>query len=251
MNDSHLPNLTLEQLLKAERSHIFEVRVKQSEVLRLAGNQRFKEHSSSSSETQLAEAIELYQRALYHAGFEESTYNFELTDAHRASVRAAKAPIHLNLARCMMKQCRYREAIQEARKAIAVTETGNEAEMDFAIKANWIAGKAFFELQEFDEAEKIFQGILADNGENEEAKGMMRKIKSEKVASDKKQKAAWGGKLGGPTDPKSANPAARPSFLFGEYFYHPLGATSISVMIILVVVVVAVAISWKSRLIAK
>ena len=64
-------DLTVEQLLCAEKSHIFEVRVRQSEIIRQAGNQRFKD-SLSSSET-LEEAVKLYERALYHVNFDEST----------------------------------------------------------------------------------------------------------------------------------------------------------------------------------
>lgn len=123
------------------------------------------------------------------------SYQFELNDAHKASIRAAKAPVHLNLARCMMKQCRYRDAINEAKKAIAVTE--GDAEMHFVIKANWIAGMAFFELQELEEAEKVFAGILSDDNENCEAKLMLRKIMLARNASKAQQRVAWGGKLGG------------------------------------------------------
>ena len=64
-----MPELTVKQLLEAERSHIFEVRIRQSEIIRQAGNLRFKEDASSSSSSSLiaiAEARELYQRALYH-----------------------------------------------------------------------------------------------------------------------------------------------------------------------------------------
>lgn len=175
-----MPELTTKQLLEAERSHIFEVRVRQSEVIRQAGNIRFKQHSSysspsssSSSFVAIAEAIELYQRALYHVkshstlslpptsliiqqhylpndkqvDFEKSTYEFQLTEEHKAQIRAARIPIHLNLARCAMRQERYRDAINHAKSAVDESsgeinsESGDPAEMDLVVKANWIAGE--------------------------------------------------------------------------------------------------------------
>ena len=78
--------------------------------------------------------------------FEKSTYEFQLTEAHKAQIRAARIPIYLNLARCAMRQERYRDAISHAKNAVDESsgdsncETCDPAEMDLVIKANWIAG---------------------------------------------------------------------------------------------------------------
>ena len=89
------------------------------------------------------------KRSLTHAlqvDFEKSTYEFELTDAHKAQIRAARMPIYLNLARCAMRQDRYRDAINHAKKAVqesatdTTIESSDPAETDLVIKANWIAG---------------------------------------------------------------------------------------------------------------
>ena len=53
------------------------------------------------------------------------------------------------------------------------------------------------ELSELDTAMQVFQSILADNNDNEEAKAMIANIKKEKQRSSAVARERWGGKLGG------------------------------------------------------
>ena len=95
---SHLPAFTKEQLLQAERSHIFEVRIRQSEIIKESGNDCYKASLSSSNPLEnITEASELYKRALHHVDFEGSQLNFELTDSRQGAIRRARAPLLLSV----------------------------------------------------------------------------------------------------------------------------------------------------------
>ena len=78
-----------------ERGYIFEERLAAAEAHKKAGNAHFK-----AGEWGLA--LRRYQRALYHAGFDEAQM-FDLTDKHRADAHATQIPVKLNLVACVLK----------------------------------------------------------------------------------------------------------------------------------------------------
>jgi tetratricopeptide (TPR) repeat protein len=228
---SSLPDLTTRQLLEAERSHIFEVRVRQSEVLRQAGNARYKESgiasgpeqssssasssaaiddSSTDNHLSLAEAVELYQRALYHVDFEESTFNFQLTDAHRSLVRKAKAPLFLNLSRCSLRLGNYRDSISHALSAVKSIdgETDEQLLLATRTKANLLAARANLLLKEYEEAEAILNSTLDKCPDNFEALSMLGQSRKGRHTDRQLQKLSWGGKLGGPPTTKTGSSAS-------------------------------------------
>jgi hypothetical protein len=71
--------LTMEQLLAAPPSNIFEVRVGQAEVLRQAANEAY-------DQNRLDDAVKLYERALYLCNFDNATMKFELNEEHKLKV---------------------------------------------------------------------------------------------------------------------------------------------------------------------
>lgn len=71
--------VTKEQMLTAPHSPYFEVRVGQAVFIRQAANDEF-----AAGET--AEAIKLYERALYHCDFSSSRIGFEQTEEQKTSV---------------------------------------------------------------------------------------------------------------------------------------------------------------------
>ena len=71
--------ITREQMLTAPHSPYFEVRVGQAVFLRQAANDDF-------AVDKIADAIQLYERALYHCDFKDSKIGFEQTGEQKQSV---------------------------------------------------------------------------------------------------------------------------------------------------------------------
>ena len=171
-HNNQIANLSLEQLLEAPKSSVFEVRLKQSGVLREAGNQAFEQNF-------LDTAIKLYNRALFHADFEKSQYQFSFGFKHKIKIQESLAPCYLNLARCYMKERLFRNAIKHSQKSIdcfcGALSAFSEAETSshissnsclsslfiFQSKAYFIKAKAMFELSEYEnsrlEIEKLIE----------------------------------------------------------------------------------------------
>mmetsp|Transcript_1757 Transcript_1757/g.2371 ORF Transcript_1757/g.2371 Transcript_1757/m.2371 type:complete len:294 (-) Transcript_1757:354-1235(-) len=84
------------QLLARERSAIFETRINFGKRLRELGNSYY-------NSKKLEDALEAYQRGLYHLDFDEAQVEFELMDRHRDILFAAKVPLLINSAQTLVK----------------------------------------------------------------------------------------------------------------------------------------------------
>lgn len=134
------------------------IRLRQAEILRLAGNDAYKNEK-------LPEAMLLYDRALYHCNFEKTSTSFTLTDAHRLQIYQTNEPIRVNCSLMMLKMGDYRSCIQHAK---AITE--DEENIQFTNKKTlqklyYILSKAYYRLLEYDEAE-IYALKAKDINEN-------------------------------------------------------------------------------------
>lgn len=70
---------TLQQMLEAPRSTIFEVRLGQATFVKEHGNLYYAKEDFDTAE-------KLYKRGLYYAEFDEAQINFELSDEHKQQV---------------------------------------------------------------------------------------------------------------------------------------------------------------------
>ena len=143
----HKGPLTLKQLLEAPRASIFELRLKQAEVLRLAGNDCFKK-------ALLKESLQLYDRALYHANFEESQMKFDFKEQHQREIYATIDPIRLNGARVSLKTGEYRRAIAYLQVVLAREKEELKPADKTLQNAYFLLGKAHYSLSLYDEAEE-------------------------------------------------------------------------------------------------
>lgn len=261
-----LADLTLKQLLETERSHIFEVRVRQSEILRAAGNKRYSDKpepqssSSSKNSTQdshiaLAEAVELYQRALYHVDFEESAFQFEFNETHRSLARRARAPLFLNLARCSLRLGNLRDALRHALLAVKAIEgeTDDTLLHSTRTKANLLAARAYIKLREFGEAEAILNATLDTNPDNAEAFEMLGNVMVGLSEDKKKERISWRGKLSGKPklEPnimaRTMNSSGGSKLSFMSFWRDPEILTSVGFIIFFAVILIFVVLRLVER----
>lgn len=170
--------LTMKQMLDAPRSPIFEVRLKQAEVLRKAGNDAF-------GKGLMPEALLLYERALYHANFDDAQMSFTFTESHRRQVIDTIGPIRLNCARAHLKMGMWRDvlvhtnALLKKDETAVITGEGCEVSRSTRMKALFLGGKALLRLGEYQEAQrdltasleicemeaKVFEGRVGGDGD--------------------------------------------------------------------------------------
>ena len=142
---------TLQELLSCPLSNIFEVRLGQADIIRVAGNDAFKRGDTAT-------AVQLYTRALQHCAMDETRMS---SDTHklRQAMYTARDPLHLNLARCYLKTEQFRECIASAHKVSrAGGEDGAPVPPPLELKALVLLARAHGELGEYDEAE----GVVAE-----------------------------------------------------------------------------------------
>ncbi len=126
--------------------YLYLPRLRQAEVLRLAGNDAYKNGK-------LPEAMLLYERALYHCNFEKSSTSFTLTDAHRLQIYQTNEPIRVNCSLMMLKMGDYRSCIQHAKEITENNESIKFTSKKTLQKLYFILGKAYYRLYEYDQAE--------------------------------------------------------------------------------------------------
>ena len=187
--------LTLKQLIEAPRASIFELRLKQAEILRLAGNDCFQKEL-------LKESLQLYDRALYHANFEESQMKFDFKEQHQRDIYDVIDPIRLNGARVSLKIGEYRRAITYIQPVLTREKEDLKPTEKTLQNAYFLLGKAHYSLSLYDEAEEnLLRARDIATGSRELTKGNVgaieqkigAEIPSDKAAveeEDKKKKSA-------------------------------------------------------------
>lgn len=202
LNSNQNATISLEDLLAAPRSHIFEVRLKQSQILRVAGNDSYKNGLWS-------EAQQLYERALHHADFEEATMSFEFSKEHRLQVFLTTQPVLLNLARCALQDGRNRDAIRLAKEAL--TKFADIESDDSVVgKVHYLCGKAYFQLGEYAQAQVELEKSLSKASAEDipSIKALISQAGKSDVKAKQSSKVAWKGKLSASTVPTEAPPTA-------------------------------------------
>ncbi len=179
--------LTMEDLLGAPKSHIFEVRLRQSQILRTAGNDSFKEGK-------MDDAVALYERALFHANFEEAKMSFEFTDDRRFQIFNTIYPVYLNLARCSLQEGNARQAISFSLQAL---DSGDKEWLtpSTIAKIHFLKGKAFYQMGDFEEAEDEFSQASTLQPDDTSIMKLLRETKQKKIAQQKSSTKSWKGLL--------------------------------------------------------
>ena len=204
--------LSLSTLLESPVSNIFELRVGQADVLRGAGNSRFREGDVNT-------ALLLYERALKHCLMDDELMSAE-TLKLKEKMFAGRDPLYLNLARCYIKLGRLRDGVNAAkrvRRAIEseATEFPVAAELEF--KALLLQARGSIELGEYDEAEEALQRC-PDQTQGEVVQ-LRRACKTRAAEDSKRLRDQWRGALSSSSMPSqspslacSSSSSSPPSF---------------------------------------
>lgn len=167
------PDLSYEQLLEAPKSTIFEIRIRQAEVIKNAANMLYKSND-------LEKAIKLYQRSLFHTEIKESSCSFDVTTDHIKHITYLRDVTRLNLGKAFIKCKKYRLAIDEMRSILKsmhdkvedntnITEElrrqREEADSPHhtphnICTAQYILGKCYLSLDEYADSEYYFNKAL-------------------------------------------------------------------------------------------
>jgi hypothetical protein len=163
--------LTMQQMLSAPKSPIFEVtyiyiyiyiqslnlyylyfiyffkvRLRQADILKVMGNDA---HKSGF----ITDAMQLYERALYHCDFQNTNTSFEFTIDYSNSLYKTCDPLHLNLMRCQIKLGFWRRAITESSKITGLeVRKGYSCPLKVLAKAHFLCGKSQMKLRDFHDA---------------------------------------------------------------------------------------------------
>jgi tetratricopeptide (TPR) repeat protein len=178
-----LSGLSAETLLTAERAGIFEVRLRQSQILRVAGNDAFNQGN-------FKDAIQFYERALYHADFEGAKLSFEYTEDHRLQIFNTVYPVHLNLARCAIQEGRYREAITYCKKCFDIVEIKFIPDAVCG-KIYFLTGKSQMRLGDYEAAQTELRRCLEFCPQDKAVAGLIRECRQKKSAEEKSSKECW------------------------------------------------------------
>jgi tetratricopeptide (TPR) repeat protein len=163
-----------------ERSHVFETRVERATELWETGKLKFRQN-------EIASAMKDFETGLYHLDFDELSYNFELLDQHRAAVEKVRIPLWLNVAACLIREKRPKEAIEYCDKVLKEERSH--------VKALFRRGRAREEIGDYELALTDFQKaheFAKDDMEITRAITSVRKRvqESQKVVDD-----LWRGKM--------------------------------------------------------
>lgn len=183
------PDLTYEQLMAAPRSTIFEVRVRQAEVLKEAANQLYTQKDLFSKENSNVEkALALYQKGISHLNFEGSSFSFMLTRDQFALVQSVENLLRVNSSKCYVRLKQLRAAIKEIAPLLSgppdtstapalppapptepIEGVASKVEKPYiapdpklVITARFVTAKALFELEELAASETMFRELQTE-----------------------------------------------------------------------------------------
>lgn len=179
-----------EMLLHAERSCIFETRIKHADLCRQRGSAQYKAGD-------IANALTWYQRALFHVDFDEGTWHFEFTPKNRADVNVVRLPVYLNLAACYLAQGNSKDEEQDEQLLAKVIENANLA---LAIdpeneKALYRAGYALLLTGDLTRAKEKLTKSAQFQPKDKKIRNAIETLNEKLSEQRKEEKKRWGGRL--------------------------------------------------------
>ena len=156
---------------------LYEERISRVREHRARGNERYRAGD-------IASAANEYQMAL---SFLTDDMLMQLFGDYLAEAEAEKLPAHLNLAACFLAEQRYREAADQASRALSVDSTN--------AKAYYRRGRARQALGQDDGARADLLEALrrSPGGEDAAALAALRQLETEAVKTARAQKKTFGG----------------------------------------------------------
>lgn len=159
---------------------LYEERMARVRGHREAGNERYRAGD-------IVAATNEYQMAL---SFLTDDMLMQLFGDHLAEANAEKLPAHLNLAACFLAERRFKEAIDQASRALSVDRT--------SAKAYYRRGRARQALGQDDDARKDLLEALrhSPGGEDAAALRALRELETEAIKAARARKKTFGGLFG-------------------------------------------------------
>ena len=156
---------------------LYEERISRVRVHRAQGNERYRAGD-------ILAAIREYQMAL---SFLTDDMLMQLFGDYLKEAEAEKLPAHLNLAACFLREKRYREAIDQASRALGVDST--------SAKAYYRRGRARQALGQDDDAraDLLEATRRSPGGEDAAALRALRELETEAVKAARARKKTFGG----------------------------------------------------------
>lgn len=185
------PHEQKDDLLRRERSYIFESRLETATELRKIGNADF-------SDGNFQGALAAYDRAFFHLDFDEAQI-FELHEKHVAQLNSAKAPLHLNKGLCLLKESISSDSLGDPPALSALKEALKFLELEpTSAKGLCLKGRALLALGRSDEAVGALKAAAEATREDVDKRAVAKLLRAATQAvmdSRTKQKELWGGKL--------------------------------------------------------
>lgn len=172
-----------------ERSFVFETRLERADELRALGSEAFRQGNVDA-------ALKLYERGLFHAEFDELSYNFELQDEHRAAVDAVRVPLLVNCATVLVRLDRLAEALDKVESALKLDAKH--------VKAVFRRAQIRRKMGDLERAHTDFTTALTLDPSNDEARRALDTVTSEIETVRRRSDRAWKSALGGKFDPPAS-----------------------------------------------
>nr|CCA17590.1 conserved hypothetical protein [Albugo laibachii Nc14] len=172
----------LKELLCNPRSCVFETRLACAEECREFGNRSHKRKEDT-------QAIEWYERALYHLEFDEGSWLLELMDHHREQVSQIRLPLYLNLAACFLAQ-----SPPDAIKAREMTDKALNID-PVNSKALYRNGKAHLLAGNHKKARAQLKYASTLLPHDPHIRSALKTLNEEEKEGIRAEKSIWGGRL--------------------------------------------------------
>ncbi|KAG9402496.1 hypothetical protein AC1031_007109 [Aphanomyces cochlioides] len=183
-DDSTVPLAAKSEKVLMENDHAFEFEE------RVGDSRQCKEYGADAHKAKdFKRAIELYERALYHAEFDNLTWEHEFEEHHRNTVRQVRLPIYLNLAACFLAQDDAQRARDNCDLALKIDSNN--------VKALYRKGQALLILDDPEEASKLLKKAAEFNPQDKAIRQAWNKCKEKLQVLRQEQKKRLGGFLVG------------------------------------------------------
>jgi tetratricopeptide (TPR) repeat protein len=170
--------------IEEERSYVFETRLETANKRRREGNEVLKETGD------ISKAICLWKKALYHAEFDEMSYNYELMEQHRKMVDDTLLPIYLNMAMVQLKEGVNHDPIAVCKHCSDALKIAPENS-----KALFRRGQAWILRNELDKAKADMLKAAKLQPKDKSLRAALEQIRDLQKQNREEQKKQWGGLL--------------------------------------------------------